>query len=78
MKSKKNKVIEFHGSDKKCNSFGTLLCTNVNSILNKNKIFIGKIKENKAGKDIAFPKMIQHADRYFQTNKKKFWFNLQM
>ena len=63
MKGKKNKVMEFHGSDKKCNFFGTLLCTNVNIILNKNKIFIGKIKENQVGKDIAFQKMIQHADR---------------
>ena len=70
--------MEFHGSDKKFNFFGTLLCTNVNIIPNKNKIFIGKIKENKVGKDIAFQKMIQHADRYFRTYKKKFWFNLQM
>ena len=54
--------MEFHGSDKKCNFFGTLLCTNVNIILNKNKIFIRKIKENEVGKDIAFQKMIQHAD----------------
>ena len=46
--------MEFHGSDKKCNFFGTLLCTDVNIIPNKNKIFIGK--------DIAF-QMIQHADR---------------
>ena len=55
--------MEFHGSDTKCNFFGILLCTNVNIILNKNKIFIGKIKENEVGKDIAFQKMIQHADR---------------
>ena len=27
------------------------------------KIFIRKIKENEVGKDIAFQKMIQHADR---------------
>ena len=55
--------MEFHSFDKKCNFFGTLLCTNVNIIPNKNKIFIGKIKENQVGKDIAFQKMIQHADR---------------
>ena len=30
---------------------------------NKNKIFIGKIKENHVGKDIAFEKMIQHSYR---------------
>ena len=36
---------------------------NMNIILNKNKIFIGKIKKNEVGKDIAFQKMIQHADR---------------
>ena len=34
--------------------FGTLLCTNVNIILIKNKIFIRKIKENEVGKGIAF------------------------
>ena len=38
--------MEFHGSDKKCNFFGTLLCTKVNIIPNKNKIFIAKIKKN--------------------------------
>ena len=31
--------MEFHGSDKKCNFFGTLLCTNVNIILNKNNFY---------------------------------------
>ena len=46
MKGKKNKVMEFHGSDKNCNFFETLLCTSVNIIPNKNKIFIGRIKEN--------------------------------
>ena len=54
LKGKKNRVVKFHRSDKKCNFFGTLLCTDVNIIPNKNKIFIGK--------DIAF-QMIQHADR---------------
>ena len=52
----------YHGSDKKCNFFGTLLCTNLNIILNKNKIFSRKIKENEVAKEIAFQKMIQHAD----------------
>ena len=56
--------MEFHGSDKKCNFFGTLLCTDMNIILNKNKIFIGKVKENEVGKDIAFQNMIQHADSF--------------
>ena len=46
LKCKKNKVMEFHGSDKKCNFSGTLLCINVNIILNKKESFIGKIKEN--------------------------------
>ena len=50
--------MEFHGSDKKWNFFGTLLCKNVNIILNKNKIFIIEINENEVGKDIAFQKMI--------------------
>ena len=63
--------MEFHGSDKKCNFFGTLLCTNLNIILNKNKIFIGKIKENQVGEDRTYMQID------FRTNKKKFWFNLQ-
>ena len=58
LKSKKNKVMDFHGSDKKWNFFGTLLWTNVNIILNKNKTFIRKIKENEVDKDIAFQRMI--------------------
>ena len=58
MKGKKNKVMEFHGSDKKWNFFGTLLFTNVNIFPNKNEIFSREIKENEVGKDIAFQKMI--------------------
>ena len=42
LKGKKKNVMQFNGS----NFFGTLLCTNMNIIPNKNKIFIGKIKEN--------------------------------
>ena len=62
MKGKKNKVMEFHDSEKKCNFFGTLLFTIVNIILNKKRIFIRKIKKNEVDKNIAFQKMIQHAD----------------
>ena len=50
--------MDFHGSDKKWNFFGTLLWTNVDIILNKNKTFIRKIKENEVDKDIAFQRMI--------------------
>ena len=56
--------MEFHGSTRNVIFFGTLLCANVSIIPNKNKIFTGKIKENHVGKDIAFEKMIQHADRF--------------
>ena len=43
--------MKFHGPEKKWNFFGTLLCKNVNIILNKNKVFIRKIKENEVGKE---------------------------
>ena len=56
--------MEFHGSTRNVISLEHyILCANMNIIPNKNKIFMGKIKENQIGKDIAFEKMIQHADR---------------
>ena len=54
MKGKKNKVMEFHGSDKKCNFFGTLLCKNVNNIPNKNKILLKKLRKGKLAKTQRF------------------------
>ena len=69
--------MEFDGSGMKWNFFGTSLCTNVNIVLNKNKIFIRKIKENEVGKDIAFNfKKLFNMQIAFRTNKDKFLFNM--